>query len=257
VPPIDVVACSTCFASARSCAERVAIGPGCGCAVGGLGHRSPGAECVGVECGGSVGAGDAVDVAGASLGAGVGLVSVGDGLGVGHGSVGEGSDVGLGSVGEGSGVGLGVGVGVGVGSVGEGSGVGLGSVGEGVGVGVGVGGLSVGAHVSARDDEVVGSIWATARPPSASPKAAVAASAARTQARRLTALARRPAAVTRPAVDLATMASLRSRSSTLSRRPYRGPGILGATDDSAGSEPGAEENGPRTRPPPGADHPPG
>ena len=245
MPPIDVVACSACFASARSCAERVAIGPGCGCAVGGLGHRSPGAECVGVECGGSVGAGDAVDVAGASLGAGVGLVSVGDGLGVGHGSVGEGSGVGLGSVGEGSGVGLGVGVG----SVGEGSGVGLGSVGD----GVGVGGLSVGAHVSARDDEVVGSIWATARPPSASPKAAVAASAAMTQARRLTALARRPAAVTRPAVDLATMASLRSRSSTLSRRPYRGPGILGATDDSAGSEPQrrtAREPGPSGGRPP-------
>jgi hypothetical protein len=228
VPPIDVVACSTCFASARSCAERVAIGPGCGCAVGGLGHRSPGAECVGVECGGSVGVGVAVDVAGASLGAGVGLVSVGDGLGVGHGWVGEGSGVGLGSVGEGSGVGLGVGVGVGVGSVGEGSGVGLGSVGEGsglglgsggVGVGVGVGGLSVGAHVSARDDEVVGSAWATARPPSASPKAAVAASAARTQARRLTAPARRRAAVNRPEVDWAMMASLRSCSSTLPRLP--------------------------------------
>jgi hypothetical protein len=225
VPPIDVVACSACFASGRSCAERVAVGPGWGCDGGGLGHRFPGAECVGVECRGSVGAGDAVDVAGASLGAGVALVSMGDGPGVGHGPVGEGSGVGLGSVGEGVGVGVvvdvGVGVGVGVGSVGEGSGVGLGSVGE----GVGVGGLWVGAHVSAGDDEVVGSIWATARPPSASPKAAVAASAARTQARRLAALARRLAAVKRPAVDWATMASLRSRSSSLSRSGHpRGHG---------------------------------
>jgi hypothetical protein len=81
--------------------------------------------------------------------------------------------------------GVGVAVGVGVGSVGEGVGVGLGSVGE----GVGVGGPSVGAHVSARDDGVVGSTWATARPPSSSPNAAVAASATRTQARRLTAVA--------------------------------------------------------------------
>jgi hypothetical protein len=237
VPPIDVVACSDCLASARSCAERVSIGPGWGRAGGGLGHRSPGAESVGVESGGSVGAGDALDVAGASLGAGVWLASVADGPGVGHGSVGEGSGVGLGSVGDGSGVGLGVGVGVGVGSVGEGPGVGVGSVGEGsglglgsvgegsglglgsVGEGVGVGGLSVGAHVSARDDEVVGSVWATARPPSTSPKADVAASAARTQARRLTAPARRRAAVNRPAVDWAMMASLRSCSSTLPRLP--------------------------------------
>jgi hypothetical protein len=97
-------------------------------------------------------------------------VSLGDASEVGHGSVGEGPGVGLGS-GDGSGVGLGVGVGVGVGSVGEGVGVALGSVGE--GVGVGVGGPSVGAQVSARDDGVVGSTWATARPPSASPNAAV------------------------------------------------------------------------------------
>jgi hypothetical protein len=185
-----------------------------------------------------------VDVAGAGLGAGVGLVSVGDGSDVGHGSVGEGSGVGLGS-GVGSGVGLGVGVGVG--SVGEGVGVGLGSVGE----GVGVGGPSVGAHVSAGDDGVVGSTWATARPPSASPKAAVAASAARTQARRLPAVARRRAVVTRPAVDWATMASLRSRSD-----PIACPGILGALDDPAGNEPGRRGERPANPAPSGTGRPP-
>lgn len=160
--------------------------------------------------------GGAVEVAAAGLGAGVGLVSVGAGSEVGHGSVGEGSGVGLGS-GDGSGVGLGVAVGVGVGSVGEGVGVALGSVGE----GVGVGGPSVVAHVSARDDGLVGSTWATARPPSASPNAAVAASATRTQARRLTAVLPGRPDVTRPGVDWTTMASLRSRSST-----YRASGGL-------------------------------
>jgi hypothetical protein len=165
-----------------------------------------------------------VEVAGAGLGAGVGLASLGDGSEVGHGSVGEGSGVGLGS-GDGSGVGLAVGVdvGVGVGSVGEGVGVALGSVGE--GVGAGVGGPSVGAHVSASDDGVVGSTWATARPPSASPNAAVAASATRTQARRLTAVPPRRPDVTRPAVDWTTMASLRSCSSTLSRLPGHPRGL--------------------------------
>jgi hypothetical protein len=156
--------------------------------------------------------GGAVEVAAAGLGAGVGLVSVGAGSEVGHGSVGEGSGVGLGS-GDGSGVGLGVAlgvaVGVGVGSLGEGVGVALGSVGE----GVGVGGPSVGPQVSARDDWVVGSTWATARPPSASPNAAVAASATRTHARRLTPVAPRRADLTRLAVDWTTMTSLRSRSS--------------------------------------------
>ena len=110
------------------------------------------------------------DVGEESVGDGVGLVSVGDGSEVGHGSVGEGSAVGLGSVGEG----------VGVGSVGEGSAVGLGSVGEGS---VGGGGLSVGVQATVRADGfwvVVGSLWATARPPRADPKTAVAASIART-----------------------------------------------------------------------------
>ena len=158
--------------------------------------------------------GGAVEVAAAGLGAGVGLVSVGAGSEVGHGSVGEGSGVGLGS-GDGSGVGLGVAVGVG--SVGEGVGVALGSVGE----GVGVGGPSVVAHVSARDDGLVGSTWATARSPSASPNAAVAASATRTQARRLTAVLPGRPDVTRLGVDWTTMASLRSRSST-----YRASGGL-------------------------------
>jgi hypothetical protein len=122
------------------------------------------------------------------VGVGVGLVSVGDGSEVGHGSVGDGSAVGLGSVGEGSAVGLGSvdgGVGVGVGSVGEGS--------------VEGGGLSVGAQASVRGEGVcvdVGSICATARPPRTDPKAAEAASTARTQARALTAVARRRAAVT-------------------------------------------------------------
>ena len=126
------------------------------------------------------------DVAEESAGDGVGLVSVGDGSEVGHGSVGEG--VGVGSVGEGSAVGLGsVGEGAGVGSVGEGSG--LGSVGEGVGIGsvgegvVEGGGLSVGVQATVRGDGfwvVVGSLWATARPPRADPKTAVAASIART-----------------------------------------------------------------------------
>ena len=99
------------------------------------------------------------DVGEESVGDGVGLVSVGDGSEVGHGSVGEGSAVGLGSVGEG----------VGVGSVGEGS--------------VGGGGLSVGVQATVRGDGfwvVVGSLWATARPPRADPKTAVAASIART-----------------------------------------------------------------------------
>jgi len=121
------------------------------------------------------------DVAEERVGDGVGLVSVGDGSEVGHASVGEGSAVALGSVGEG----------VGIGSVGEGSAVGLGSVGEGVAVGIGSvgegsvegGGLSVGAQATVRSDGfcvVVGSLWATARPPRADPKTAVAASIART-----------------------------------------------------------------------------
>ena len=121
------------------------------------------------------------DVGEECVGDGVGLVSVGDGSEVGHASVGEGSAVGLGSVGEG----------VGVGSVGEGSAVGLGSVGEGVAVGIGSvgegsvegGGLSVGVQATVRGDGfwvVVGSLWATARPPRADPKTAVAASIART-----------------------------------------------------------------------------
>ena len=120
------------------------------------------------------------DVGEESVGDGVGLVSVGDGSEVGHASVGEGSAVGLGSVGEGSAVGLGsVGAGVGVGSVGEGVAVGIGSVGEGS---VGGGGLSVGVQATVRDGfwVVVGSLWATARPPRADPKTAVAASIART-----------------------------------------------------------------------------
>ena len=121
------------------------------------------------------------DVGEESVGDGVGLVSVGDGSEVGHASVGEGSAVGLGSVGEGSAVGLGsVGEGVGLGSVGEGVAVGVGSVGEGS---VGGGGLSVGVQATVRGDGfwvVVGSLWATARPPRADPKTAVAASIART-----------------------------------------------------------------------------
>ena len=123
------------------------------------------------------------DVAEESVGDAVGLVSVGDGSEVGHGSVGEGSAVGLGSVGEGVGVwfgSVGDGAGVGVGSVGEGAEVGVGSVGEGAVEG---GGLSVGAQATVRGDGfwvVVGSLWATARPPRADPKTAVAASIART-----------------------------------------------------------------------------
>ena len=127
------------------------------------------------------------DVGEESVGDGVGLVSVGDGSEVGHGSVGEGSAVGLGSVGEGVGVGsvgagsaVWLGAGVGVGSVGESVAVGIGSVGEGS---VGGGGLSVGVQATVRGDGfwvVVGSLWATARPPRADPKTAVAASIART-----------------------------------------------------------------------------
>jgi hypothetical protein len=185
-----VGATSACFASVRSCAERPSIASGKGCAAGGgLGHRSAGAESVGDDSGGSVGAGGVGEVAEESVGVGVGLVSVGDGSEVGHGSVGEGSAVGLGSVGEGVGVGS-------VGEAGEGVGVGIGSVGEGSVEG---GGLSVGAHVSVRGEGVcvdVGSTCATARPPRADPKAAEAASTARTQARSLTAVARRRAAVT-------------------------------------------------------------
>jgi hypothetical protein len=119
------------------------------------------------------------DVGEESVGDGVGLVSVGDGSEVGHASVGEGSAVGLGSVGEGVGVGS-VGAGVGVGSVGAGVAVGIGSVGEGS---VGGRGLSVGVQATVRGDGfwvVVGSLWATARPPRADPKTAVAASIART-----------------------------------------------------------------------------
>jgi carbonic anhydrase/acetyltransferase-like protein (isoleucine patch superfamily) len=110
------------------------------------------------------------DVAEETVGDAVGLVSVGDGSEVGHGSVGEGSAVGLGSVGEGAGVG----------SVGEGVAVGIGSVGKGSVEG---GGLSVGVQATVRGDGfwvVVGSLWATARPPRADPKTAVAASIART-----------------------------------------------------------------------------
>jgi len=121
------------------------------------------------------------DVAEETVGDAVGLVSVGDGSGVGHASVGEGSAAGLGSVGEG----------VGLGSAGEGSAIGLGSIGEGVAVGIGSvgegsvegGGLSVGAQATVRSDRFwvgVVSPWATARPPRADPKTAVAATIART-----------------------------------------------------------------------------
>jgi hypothetical protein len=169
------------------------------------------------------------DVAEETVGDAVGLVSVGDGSEVGHGSVGEG--VGVGSVGEGSAVGLGsVGEGAGVGSVGEGVAVGIGSVGEGVAVGIGSvgegsvegGGLSVGGQATVRGDGfwvVVGSLWATARPPRAEPKTAVAASIARTQARSLTAGVRR-AVVTRRRCGRSTdPSSLQSCSTTLSRLP--------------------------------------
>jgi hypothetical protein len=149
------------------------------------------------------------DVAEETVGDAIGLVSVGDGSEVGHGSVGEGSAVGLGSVGEG----------VGVGSVGEGVAVGIGSVGEGS---VGGGGLSVGVQATVRGDGfwvVVGSLWATAGPPRADPKTAVAASIARTQARSLTAGVRR-AVVTRRRCGRSTdPSSLQSCSTTLSRLP--------------------------------------
>jgi hypothetical protein len=105
--------------------------------------------------------------------------------------------------------------------------------------------------VSARDDGVVGSTWATARPPTVSPKAAVAASAARTQARRLTAVARSRAVVTRPAVDWATMASLRSRSDPIACPASPGPWMT-----RQGTSRGAEVNGPRTGAPSGSGRPP-
>jgi hypothetical protein len=188
VPVIDVDACSACLATLRACAERASTSSGEGCAAGdGLSHGSPGAASVG----------DASDGSGVGLvsvgdGSGVGLVSVGDGSGVGLVSVGDGSEVGHASVGEGVGAGLGsAGESVGLGSIGAGIGAGLVSVGEGSAEGEG---LTVGAQVSVRGDAVP----ATARPPSAEPKAAVAASiTARTQARRLTAVARGGAAVTR------------------------------------------------------------
>jgi hypothetical protein len=149
------------------------------------------------------------DVAEETVGDAIGLVSVGDGSEVGHGSVGEGSAVGLGSVGGG----------VGVGSVGEGVAVGIGSVGEGSVEG---GGLSVGVQATVRGDGfwvVVGSLWATAGPPRADPKTAVAASIARTQARSLTAGVRR-AVVTRRRCGRSTdPSSLQSCSTTLSRLP--------------------------------------
>jgi hypothetical protein len=111
-----------------------------------------------------------------------------------------------------------------MGSVGEGVAVGLGSVGEGEG-------LSVDAHVGGEVVSVgVGSICATAGPPTERPMAAVAASTARTPARRLTAIARRRAAVTRRRCGPSTYpSSVRSRSSTLSRLPGqpRGPVQLG------------------------------
>jgi hypothetical protein len=186
VPVIDVDACSACLATLRACAERASTSSGEGCAAGdGLSHGSPGAASVG----------DASDGSGVGLvsvgdGSGVGLVSVGDGSEVGHASVGEGVGAGLGSAGESIGLGS-VGESVGVGSIGAGIGAGLVSVGEGSAEGEG---LTVGAQVSVRGDAVP----ATARPPSAEPKAAVVASiTARTQARRLTAVARGRAAVTR------------------------------------------------------------
>jgi hypothetical protein len=159
------------------------------------------------------------DVAEESVGDGVGLVSVGDGSEVGHGSVGEG--VGVGSVGEGSAVGLGsIGEGVGIGSVGEGVAVGIGSVGEGSVEG---GGLSVGAQATVRSDGFwvgVGSPWATARPPRADPKTAVAATIARTYARSLTAVVRCRAVVTRRRCGRSTDPScLQSCSTTLPRLP--------------------------------------
>ena len=169
------------------------------------------------------------DVGEESVGDAVGLVSVGDGSEVGHASVGEGSAVGLGSVGEGVGVGsIGEGSPVGLGSPGEG--VGLGSPGEGVAVGIGSvgegsvegGGLSVGVQTTVRGDVfwlVVGSLWATARPPRADPKTAVAASIARTQARSLTAVVRRAIVTRRRGGRSTDPSSLQSCSVTLSRLP--------------------------------------
>jgi hypothetical protein len=208
VPVIDVDACSACLATLRACAERASTSSGEGCAAGdGLSHGSPGAASVGDASDGSavglvsVGDGSGVGLVSVGDGSGVGLVSVGDGSGVGLVSVGDGSEVGHASVGEGVGAGLGsadesvglgsVGESVGLGSIGAGIGAGLVSVGEGSAEGEG---LTVGAQVSVRGDAVP----ATARPPSAEPKAAVVASiTARTQARRLTAVARGRAAVTR------------------------------------------------------------
>jgi hypothetical protein len=160
-------------------------------------------------------------VSGEFVGVGVALVSVGEGS---EGAiVSEGESVGaIVSVGDGAGGAL-VSVGDGHGSVGEGVGVGLGSVGEGEG-------LSVGAQVCVGGEVVsvgVGSICATARPPNERPKAAVPASTARTQARRLTATPRRRAAVTRRRCrSITDPSSVRSCSSTLSRFPGhpQGPG---------------------------------
>jgi hypothetical protein len=197
VPVIDVDACSACLATLRACAERASTSSGEGCAAGdGLSHGSPGAASVGDASDGSgvglvsVGDGSGVGLVSVGDGSGVGLVSVGDGSEVGHASVGEGVGAGLGSADESVGLGS-VGESVGLGSIGAGIGAGLVSVGEGSAEGEG---LTVGAQVSVRGDAVP----ATARPPSAEPKAAVVASiTARTQARRLTAVARGRAAVTR------------------------------------------------------------
>jgi hypothetical protein len=217
VPPIDGDAVSACRARVSSCAERASISSGSGCAGGGgLSHCSPGTASVGDDSGGSVAVGVGPGcVSGESVGVGVALVSVGDGSVGAIVSVGDGSVGAIVSVGDGS-VGAIVSVGDGHGPVGEGVGVGLGEVGEGEG-------LAVGAQVSVGGDVVavgVGSICATARPPKEKPKAAVAASTARTQARRLTAIARRRAAVTRGRCGSITdPSSVRSRSSTLSRLP--------------------------------------
>jgi hypothetical protein len=160
------------------------------------------------------------------------IVSVGDG----HGPVGEGVGV---EVGEGEGVG------VGPGEVGEGEGVGVGpgEVGEGEG-------LSVGAQVSVGGDVVsvgVGSLCATALPPKEKPKAAVAASTARTQARRLAAIAGRRAADTlRGCGSITDPSSVRSRSSTLSRLPGH---PQGPPYDPARNEPGRRSERPTNRVP--------
>jgi hypothetical protein len=230
VPAIEAET-SACPAEVRSRAERALVASSEGCVAG---VRPPSAPPDGAVEGVVVGDGDSVRV-----GVGVGSVD-GEGVGVivGVASI-KGSVVGVGSVGEGSGVGLE--------SVGERS-----AGGGGVSVAVG-GGVSVGAgDVSLGVGSAVGS--AAARPPSAEPNAAVAATTAMMPARRRTGVAQcRTAAIRRePALNGRDGGLGADPTFLITLRGGMEPAwrILSTSGDSARNVPGRRGERPTNRAPP-------